>query len=45
VVLGVVTLLSSGHLASRTRVAILSGVALGLLPTTFYVGLFLILGL
>jgi hypothetical protein len=45
VVLGVVTLLSSGHLAPRTRGAILSGVALGLLPTTFYVGLFLILGL
>ena len=45
VVLGVVTLLSSGHLARRTRAAVLSGVALGLLPTTFYVGLFLILGL
>ena len=45
VVLGVVAMLSPGHPTPRTRAAILGGVALGLLPTTFYVALFLILGL
>lgn len=45
VLLGVFVLLAPVHLTPRRRLAILGGVTLGLLPTTFYVALFLIIGL
>jgi hypothetical protein len=45
VLLGVFVLLAPVHLSPRMRLAILGGVTLGLLPTTFYVALFLIIGL
>lgn len=45
VLFGVAVLLVPGYLSRRVRLAILGGVTLGLLPATFYVGLFLILGL
>ena len=45
VLLGVFVLLAPVHLTPRLRLVLLGGVTLGLLPTTFYVALFLILGL
>jgi hypothetical protein len=45
VLLGVITLLMPGRLTPPTRAAILTGVVIGLLPVTFYIGLFLIIGI